>query len=82
MNNNNEIVSFEELWRSRRVLSASAGNALLDLHNSSYNTKPHSLIVKYNIIIIDYCIYKRGVFCLMSIHILIIMFMIPFPFSS
>ena len=51
-NNNNKIVSFEELWRSRRVLSASAGNTLLDLHNSSYDTKPHSLIVKYNIIII------------------------------
>ena len=32
-------VSYEELWRSRRVLSASTDNTLLDLHNSSYDTK-------------------------------------------
>ena len=41
------FVSYEELWRSRRVLSALADNTLLDLHNSSYDTQPHSLIVKY-----------------------------------
>ena len=29
-------VSYEELWRSRRVLS---DNTLRDLHNSSYDTK-------------------------------------------
>ena len=32
-------VSYEELWRSRRVLSAEADNTLRDLHNSSYDTK-------------------------------------------
>ena len=32
-------VSYEELWRSRRVLSAEADNTLQDLHNSSYDTK-------------------------------------------
>ena len=31
-------VSYEELWRSRRVL-AEADNTLRDLHNSSYDTK-------------------------------------------
>ena len=30
-------VSYEELWRSRRVLSAD--DTLRDLHNSSYDTK-------------------------------------------
>ena len=39
------------LWRSRRVLStsaksASADNTLLDLHNSSDDTRPHPIIVK------------------------------------
>ena len=28
------FVSFVELWRSRRVVSAEADNTLLDLHNS------------------------------------------------
>ena len=32
-------VSYEELWRSRRVLSVSGHNTLLDLHNSSYGMK-------------------------------------------
>ena len=32
-------VSYEELWRSRRVLSAEVGNTFWDLHNSSYDTK-------------------------------------------
>ena len=32
-------VSYEELWRSRRVLSVSGHNTLLDLHNSSYDMK-------------------------------------------
>ena len=27
--------------------TASTGNTLLDLHNSSYDTQPHSLIVNY-----------------------------------
>ena len=45
------FVSNEELWRSQKVLSpsayttASTGSTLLDLHNSSYETQPHSLIV-------------------------------------
>ena len=34
------FVSFEELWRSQRVLST-----LLDLHNSSDDTQPHSIII-------------------------------------
>ena len=38
------------------------------------------IIIIIIIIIIDYYIYKRGVFCQMSIHVLIIMFMIPFSF--
>ena len=32
-------VYYEELWRSRRVLSASTDNTLLDRPNSSYDTK-------------------------------------------
>ena len=32
---NSAFVSYEELWRSQSVLSASADNTLLDLHNSS-----------------------------------------------
>ena len=47
MNNKTVIefgfVSYEELWRSRWV--AEADNTLRDLHNSSYDTQPHSLIV-------------------------------------
>ena len=40
------FVSSEELWRSRRLLFASAGdNTLLDLHNSPDDTQPHSLLV-------------------------------------
>ena len=34
---------------SRRMLSTSADNTLLDLHNSSYPTQPHSLIANYPI---------------------------------
>ena len=41
-----DFVSSEELWRSRRLLFASAGdNTLLDLHNSPDDTQPHSLLV-------------------------------------
>ena len=36
---NSAFVSYEELWRSRRVLSAEADNTLRDLHNASYDTK-------------------------------------------
>ena len=32
-------VSYEELLRSRRVLSVEAYNTLLDIHNSSHDTK-------------------------------------------
>ena len=39
------FVSPEELWKSRRVLSAKA--VFLDLYNSSDNTHPHSIIVYY-----------------------------------
>ena len=38
------------------------------------------IIIIIIIIIIDYYIYKRGVFCQISIHVLIVMFMIPFSF--
>ena len=41
---NSAFVRYKELCRSRRVLSTSADNALLDLHNSSYPTQPYSLI--------------------------------------
>ena len=30
-----------------RIMEISEDNSLLDLHNSSQNTQPHSLIVKY-----------------------------------
>ena len=43
---NAAFVGYEELSRSRRALSTSAENTLLDLLNSSYPTKPHSLIAK------------------------------------
>ena len=39
------FVGYEELSRSRRVLSNSAFG--LDLLNSSYPTKPHLLMTKY-----------------------------------
>ena len=34
---------------SRRMLFTSADNTLLNLHNSSYPTQPHSLIANYPI---------------------------------
>ena len=37
--------TYEELWTSRRVLSALADNTLLDLHNFSDDTQPHPIIV-------------------------------------
>ena len=43
---NSAFVGYEELSRSRRVLSTSADNTLLDLVNSSYFTQCHSLIAK------------------------------------
>ena len=43
------FVSPEELWKSRRVLSAKA--VFLDLYNSSDDTHPHSIIVNYMAII-------------------------------
>ena len=46
---NSAFVGYEELSRSRRVLSTSADNTLLDLLNSSYPTQPHSLIANYSI---------------------------------
>ena len=39
------------------------------------------IMIMIMIIIIDYYIYKRGVFCQISIHVLIIMFMIPLSFG-
>ena len=36
---NSAFVGFEELSRSRRMLSTEADNTRLDLHNSSYPTK-------------------------------------------
>ena len=46
---NSAFVVYEELSRSRKVLSTSAlvDNTLLDLLNSSFPTQPHSLIAKY-----------------------------------
>ena len=46
---NSAFVGYKELSRSRRVLSTSAENTLLDLLNSSYPTQPHSLIANYTI---------------------------------
>ena len=40
------FVGYEELSRSRRVLSTSVDNTLLDLINSSYPTQTHSLTAK------------------------------------
>ena len=41
---NSAFVGYKELCTSRKVLSTSADSTLLDLHNSSYPTQPHSLI--------------------------------------
>ena len=46
---NSAFVGYEELSRSRRVLSTSADNTLLDLLNSSYPTQPHPLIANYSL---------------------------------
>ena len=40
------FVGYEELSRSRRMLYTEA-EGLLDLLNSSYPARPHSLIAKY-----------------------------------
>ena len=42
------FVGYEELSRSRRVLSTSTDNTFLDLFNSSYPSQPHSLIANYH----------------------------------
>ena len=41
---NSAFVGKKELCRSRWVLSTEADNTLLQLHNSSYPTQPHSLV--------------------------------------
>ena len=41
---NSAFEGYEELYRSRRVLSAEVDNTLRDLLNSSYPTKAESLI--------------------------------------
>ena len=43
--NNKTIIKFG--FRLRRMFSTSANNILLDLHNSSHLTQPHSIITKY-----------------------------------
>ena len=48
------FAGYEELSRSRRVLSAKVDNTRLDLLNSSYPTQPHSLIGKY-----ERCVLKH-----------------------
>ena len=48
---NSAFVGYEELGRSRRVLSTD--DTLLDLLNSSYPTQPHSLIAKYSLYLKD-----------------------------
>ena len=47
---NSAFVGYEKLCRSRRALSTSADNTLLDLHNSSYPTQPHSLTANYTML--------------------------------
>ena len=44
---NSAFVSSEELWRSRRVLSA-PNKTLLDLHYPSDDTQPHSTTANYS----------------------------------
>ena len=44
---NSAFVGYEEFCRSRRVISTSVDNTLLDLQNSSYPAQPHSIIAKY-----------------------------------
>ena len=34
---------FRIIWRIMEILEGVIGNTLLDLHNSSYDTQPHSL---------------------------------------
>ena len=51
------FVSYEELWTDLGGCypprpTASTDNTLLDLHNSSQDTQPHSLIVNYLLIIL------------------------------
>ena len=55
---NSAFVGYEELSRSRRVLSTSADNTLLDLLNSSYPTQPHSLIANYIYLFIYLYLYR------------------------
>ena len=45
---NSAFVGYEELGRSRRVLSASVDNTLLDLPNSSYPTKAEFIQLLHN----------------------------------
>ena len=45
---NSTFVGYEELSRSRRVLSTEAENTLFDLLNSSYPTQPYSLITTWS----------------------------------
>ena len=42
---NSVLVEYEELLRPRFVLSASGDNTHLCLYNSSYSTRPHSIVV-------------------------------------
>ena len=49
------LVGYKELCRSRRVLSTLVDHTLLNLHNSSYPTQPHSLIAKY--IFVPTCLF-------------------------
>ena len=48
---NSAFVGYEELRRSRKLLSTSASvdNILLDLRNSLYPTQPHSLIAHFTV---------------------------------
>ena len=40
-----EGIRARQCWRSQRVLSASAANTSLYLHNSSDDTQPHSIML-------------------------------------
>ena len=47
---NNETIiefGFRIMWRITEISEGVIRRTLLDFHNSSYDTQPHSLIVKY-----------------------------------
>ena len=59
---NSAFVGYEEICRSRRVLSAPVDITLLDLQNPSYPTQPHSVIANYSIYEAWYGSYPSTIF--------------------